>query len=69
MGFGVDMAVAYLDDPVDDVAPLDLGHLREDMAGRRFIAVGYGSQNMAETKNGTRLAGAHVLHPATDTAL
>jgi hypothetical protein len=54
--FGRDVAVVLLGEKVQEVTPLTLATLHDDMVGQGFEAVGYGIQN-AEGKLGTRQKG------------
>ena len=45
LGLGSDVAVLHLGEPVEDVTPFAVGQLTADDVGRRFVGVGYGSQD------------------------
>jgi hypothetical protein len=56
VGMGRDVGVVYLAEPVNDIAPLELGSLEDRDVGTRFAAIGYGIQDNTG-KAGTRKAG------------
>ncbi len=60
IGFGSDVAIAYLAEPVEDVAIAEIGTLSDDHIGTDFVNIGYGVQNNNED-SGTRFLGAVTL--------
>lgn len=56
VGMGSDVGIAYLDEEVNDIAPLALAMVHDDDIGSRFSAIGYGIQDNAG-RSGTRKAG------------
>lgn len=63
IGNGCDFSVYHLASPVTDIKPLRLASTTLDDASlnKRFIAIGFGAQNVAETAIGTRKAGSVTL--------
>jgi hypothetical protein len=63
IGIGCDFSVYHLATPVTDVKPLRLASttLDDSSLNKRFTAIGFGAQNVAETAVGTRKAGSETL--------
>jgi hypothetical protein len=57
---GSDVAVLHLEKPVKDIEPWALATLASTDVGRRFVGIGYGTQDSAGT-SGTRRAGSQTL--------
>lgn len=60
-GYGRDVAVVYLGEPVTDVRPLGIAELTTSAIGQRFGAIGYGVQDNAGN-SGTRMAGSVTVN-------
>jgi hypothetical protein len=60
VGFGSDVAVVYLAEPVEDIALASIGTLADDDIGTDFVNIGYGIQNNNQD-SGTRFLGAVTL--------
>lgn len=60
IGFGSDVGILHLAQPVTDVAPLPFAALTRDRIGTRLVALGYGVQNTNLTF-GTRQSGSMTL--------
>jgi hypothetical protein len=56
LGLGSDVAVLHLGEPVKGVEPLTTGVLAAEDVGRRFIGIGFGTQDVQGT-SGTRRGG------------
>lgn len=67
---GCDVATYRLAEPVADVTPLKVldKHVGPDLVGQRVTAVGYGTQDVGGTKNGTRKAGSVTVRAVTGNA-
>jgi hypothetical protein len=57
---GSDVAVGHLETPLTDVKPFEIGSFGAEDVNRRFVALGYGSQDVQGT-SGTRKAGSMTL--------
>jgi hypothetical protein len=60
VGFGSDVAIAFLEEPIDDIAPASIGTLEDGDIGSNYVNIGYGIQNNNED-SGTRFLGAVTL--------
>ena len=56
VGFGADIALVYLEEPIDYIEPAEMARVADDNVGENFVNIGYGVRNNDED-SGLRFLG------------